>query len=357
MKEIYELRLKLESPLIITTAQIGKTLYHQYDFIPATTLRGALLAELYRRGMDVSKEIQEPSFIVKNAFPVVDDEISEPAHPLVYRCKLCDALNDEESRTFVSEAIRDFRENGKINTDKLVPSRCLRGHKGTIESLGGRMIIYRKGKIKEVSLVRVTQDSIGISKVIRSSEIGMLYNYTGIAPGQEFASLIVGSKDIIDEIKKNDVIRIGRGKSRGLGKVKLELREYKPDVERINSLIHGDKILVKAMSHIMNIELKQEDGRLYSNFDLNLKVCKPVNLFKNINKILTGKGKISGFTFLKNSISPKPIFYGALPGSLYAFELINRDKETIEELARLEVEGVEPFNNVGINHFKVINHV
>jgi RAMP superfamily. len=272
MAKPYYLILRTKSPLIITSKQLGKILYNEFNYIPGYTLRGAIIAELYRRGnTEILRETYSPTLIIKPAYPIIDGNLAEPAHPFIFKCKLCKSLG-ENNYIFLSEGYTEFVEKGTVDPRKLFPSSCNKGHKGTIKSLSGSLIVAHK-YVKEVKIDNVSLDAVGISKKTKSSEIGMLYNYVGIVPETRFRSVIICEDDMIEEIKKLNEIHVGRGISRGLGRVEISIEEYKESAEkRISKLISSGRLIIKAISSIFKLCIK--DNGLNSEFDLDLPLKK-----------------------------------------------------------------------------------
>jgi CRISPR/Cas system CSM-associated protein Csm3 (group 7 of RAMP superfamily) len=350
----YYLNLRTKSPLIITSKQLGKILYNEFNYIPGYTLRGAIIAELYRRGnMNILSETYNPTLIVKPAYPIIDGNLAEPAHPFIFKCKLCKSLG-ESNYIFLSEGYITFVEKGIVDPRKMFPTSCSKGHKGTIKSLSGSLIVADKS-IKEVKIDNVSLDAVGISKKTKSSEIGMLYNYVGIAPETRFRSVIICEDDMLQEIKKLNEIHIGRGISRGLGRVEISIEEYKENEEkRISKLISSGRLIIKAISPVFKLCMK--DNGLHSEFDLDLPLKKK-EFINNDSKVLTGITKVSGFSFFKNNVLPKPLFFGAKEGSIFFYEVSNVNEQIVKDIASYEIAGIPPFNYAGINHFKVIEYV
>jgi len=342
----YSLDIELESPLIITSKQIGKTLYNEFEYIPGSTLRGAILGELKRSGHEISEEIENPSLIVQPAYPLIDGFLAEPSHPFIYECKLCKEI-------LVSDAIIEFYEKGELNVNKLIKESCSKGHRATLKSLGGRLIIYKGNKIEKVSLENVALSSVGISKKIRTSEIGMLYDYIGIAPGYRFRSIITGKEEIINKIREIKKIYLGRGISRGFGRAKIEIKDIDlKNKEKIKKSIISNKLIIKAYSPIFDIKI--EESGLYTVLDLNIQKLYKWNIINGSNKAITGLTKVSGFSFYDNSITPKPSFNAIKEGSIFFFETKDVNDELIDYLSQIEVNGIQPFNYIGINHLRVL---
>ncbi|MEM1990860.1 MAG: hypothetical protein QW782_09570, partial [Candidatus Bathyarchaeia archaeon] len=91
---ILEIMLEILSPTIITERRSLRGFLKTLNYIPASTLRGAILSELYRNGIVgddfLKSEREKPSVIASYAYPVTSGgEKCYPSHPFMYRCKVC----------------------------------------------------------------------------------------------------------------------------------------------------------------------------------------------------------------------------------------------------------------------------
>ena len=86
---ILEIMLEILSPTIITERRSLRGFLKTLNYIPASTLRGAILSELYRNGIVgddfLKSEREKPSVIASYAYPVTSGgEKCYPSHPFMY---------------------------------------------------------------------------------------------------------------------------------------------------------------------------------------------------------------------------------------------------------------------------------
>jgi len=90
---LLEVRVRLQSPAIVTTRRTERGFVRPADHIPGSTLRGAILSALYREGkldLDYLKqEAKSPGLLASPAYPLCSGAKSLPATPSIRRCDDC----------------------------------------------------------------------------------------------------------------------------------------------------------------------------------------------------------------------------------------------------------------------------
>lgn len=211
-----EITLEILSPTVIAERRSLRGFLKVLDYIPASTLRGAILSELYRVGVIkedfLEDERRNPSVIASYAYPLIDGgEKSYPGHPFMYKCKICG-----ESENHLADVIEELESNGELRGVKHIT--CKKGHT-TLESLYSKP--YFNGKDQKVRRIPTSRFiSTSVSKERGSSETGMLYEYEAITPGRRFWTTLA-IPDKIGEYVDGLEIHIGRGISRGFGRSKI----------------------------------------------------------------------------------------------------------------------------------------
>lgn len=220
--KFYEVRIELRSPALITSRRTERGFKAALEFIPGTTLRGAILSSLYYHDKisrsELEKEADDPSLICTPAYPLVDGQRSWPAHPFFFKCKLCKPeKNPCENR---GREARMEIEKGKEPT---IPTSCRYGHV-SLESLhpGPALPNGERVKVSFTSSV-----CAGVNKDRASVEGGMLYEYDALESGQMFWAYLATPYEIPNPLE----IWIGRGVTRGFGEARLSLREL--DVKKL----------------------------------------------------------------------------------------------------------------------------
>lgn len=213
--KLLECRLVLKSPAIITGKRTERGFVRPLEYIPGSTLRGAILSALYNEGLlelnKLNEEAKKPTLLVSPAYPVVRGVRTVPATPFVARCKVCGEVID-----MTPDAAEDIRA-GRLpkfpTTHCGSPTKSLLGI--PILKDGGKLLAYRP------STFRAT--SVGIDKVRGSAVRGMLFDYEAIAEGEEFWARIAAPDSL--ELSRGIEIAVGRGQSRGFGWASLSFNK------------------------------------------------------------------------------------------------------------------------------------
>jgi hypothetical protein len=328
--EIYEVSIELKSPCLIAQDSLSSVLKNSSDVIPGSTVRGAILTELHGKGFDVAKELNSPTLIFHPAYPLVNGERTNPAHPFIYQCKICGSLKDGlSSLSALAFDVRGFLSEF---------SSCDEGHLFALKSLGGKLI-YRSGNSLNVfHSLNVGLTSVGINKLTRSSEMSMIYRYVCLNQGSKFGSLIIDKSNTIKSEGLEDEfdVNIGRGSSRGLGRASVKIKNV------------TDSYLSRRRNEIKNLISKQilfiAIAPVFSFSDLEIRQVPAMEGMHLKGHWLTGTCTVSGYSLLTGL--PKAKLLCGQIGSLFLveFERIDEDK-----MIDLELSGIGPCSSIGLN--------
>lgn len=191
------LRLTVNGYITTRTRKIGNYYFSVTDYIPATQLRGAILAEYYYQKGKI-----DDSFFSSPAFPID----SAPAHYF-------SPAESRKSSDFVEEKGILRRKSEELEKQALKEVLKLEGEKKP--QIG--VIIKKKESDKhETKYIRFSAEAfvsmhVAIEKTLASSYHRMLYAYEY----KKFDTLwaIAKPSEVIDIIKGSK-IRLGRGKNR-----------------------------------------------------------------------------------------------------------------------------------------------
>lgn len=363
--KIFQVELRVETPLIITSQQLGNILRHSFDIIPGQSLRGSLLSYLYRNGEKqlVEEEVLNPKLVFHPLYPLVNGNESYPALPLTYKCKICGTvfLDKDALSKLLSE------DNSEFN----VPSYCPKKHPFTVRKVGGSILYKSNGTFKNFSITQhlVPLDSVGINKYFKSSEREMLYHYTAVEPGINFRGFVASENDEVFgmfQIKDGTTLTLfmGRGISRGLGKISVTFRDrselFDKEKSRIKSYLekYSNNLTFVAKAPIFQLEFGDKD--IFSSLNLKIDYFGDINFLEkrtissnNKHFLLTGVDTVSGFSLY--SKLPKARIIAAKIGSMLFYRLNKVNESIIEFIAKLEFLGVPPFSYAGYNILEVLN--
>lgn len=340
--KVYEIAMKNREPMLITHTRHGRFMMHEAKYLPGSTIRGALLTLLKRLGSkQVQEEIERPSIVFHPAYPLAKNgNQTRPANSLIYKCKIC--------RQVFSLSLKEIIQD---TSNFKVPIECKNGHLYAVKSLGGSLIYQHNNELKEFNPRYMALDSIGINRALRTTEIGLFYSYTALAPGHVFKGLIVDPNDklrpLVEEVglKLDDLeLKVGRRSSAGFGGVKVEISELKDYRWRIAERVkgHDGRICLLAKSPIFDLGIVVVDGET-KILSLSEELIRKSHSLKVKLVLKTGIATASGFSLTSNT--PKVRLHGLDIGSLIVLD----DEPQIEDLVEMELMGIGPFSVAGFN--------
>jgi len=220
--------LNLESPVILVR-RAGRSGYSSLSGrIPGSSLRGSVISWAFRTGYikDPGSESNEPKLIAHPAYPV-KESTARPPTPYIIRCKGDENLIDLLGRDRVKEltGASSLAEMFLYFKDQQEHCRKMKGIAGSTKPVRSPVFVGRdiRAAGEEVDVMA----SVGINKLTRASERGMLYNYESILPGGRFSSILVdmtSERKYVEFLRKEGKILIGRGVSRGFGRVSVRIK-------------------------------------------------------------------------------------------------------------------------------------
>ncbi len=386
---LFRIKIILEAPLLVGFTAPDHNLYKTLDYIPSITLRGGIATELLPKLClieDTSElwghcevcskqeECQFYQFFYQNIFTLTnglflkDEEIEGevracqspdlvPTHPLIKRCKRCES--DKKYVNYVKEWL--LEEEPYIRANCQTPG-CKR--KTTMELVGGNYCrsCYTMKKNPEIGLT--TSTSINYAK--NSSLTGYLFNYSYIQGGSVFESYLVFERNdpVLKELKNINYLRLGRAKSRGFGKVGIDLQpldiheKIKKNKNTLDEMRQLGSLVLAAKTHIFaleklneniisNLEIDLNSALHYFNIKMNQNLSNLENRFQ-LKESLGDVELLGGWSY--KAQQPKPHITAAVPGSLYKFNIDqDLDETIIEALAYMEFIGLNHHSKLGYN--------
>jgi hypothetical protein len=240
-REIY---FRLKSPAIVTERRTERGYKGALSYIPASTLRGALLSSLfYHGGLSVdrlTREKDNPTLFCTPAFPS-GGEKSWPSHPFLFKCKVCGTL------VSTTEEVLSQMESGNEPSLRFT---CPEGHMA-LEGIHPRFVFPSEKKMANVE--PFSSVSVAINKDRAASEGGLLFEYDAIAAGQKFWARIGYEDDLPDLFNKGFEFWIGRGISRGFGWTEItdaKNVDLRQEAESLRGSIVSGRTVLYALSHL-----------------------------------------------------------------------------------------------------------
>ena len=256
---VYEVRVRILSPTIITRRRTENGFLGPLDYIPAQTLRGAVVSSLFVEGlMDRNRmraEEEVPTVFSSPAYPVIGGARTYPAHPFAMECKVC---AEKGEATLVGELDpRKLEDSLAERRDlELVPVECGSGHRALKPLHPNKFLVLEGGKFSapkerrggartegggRASAEKSHSVSVAISRGRAAGIKGMLYHYEFLMPGKEFWATLVLPAEL--SIPGNGLqLMIGRGVSRGFGRAKMDV------VGEVTSSFSGTVKVLYALS-------------------------------------------------------------------------------------------------------------
>ena len=328
--KVLEIRLRLESPLILTRRRTATGFLSPLRYIPSTTLRGALVTALYREGYldaaQLKKEKLSPEIVSSPAYPVSGGARTVPAHPFISKCKQCGEIVGEKS-------IRDL-ERRLVDGDGFGWSvECDKGHRALrplhpnefLTVVNGEFRADKKmlGEKREGSSAdddrgprELYSVSVAISKSRASGVKGLLYHYEALSPGLEYWATVAvpGS---IDFPRSKFVLHVGRGVSRGFGMVET----WVVGGRSVKNMSNGCRVLY-ALSPTLDMSNPSQPSTFPRVIDLSRAAAKFGLMSNTVVRVVRVFGRMMWISLGWDLASgvPRPWVVGRAGGSLLVLE-------------------------------------
>ncbi|AWR95460.1 hypothetical protein [Acidianus brierleyi] len=206
------LRITPKEPISFYTRAIKTYYYTTKDYIPATTLRGALLESYLRNSGDLYKKISD--FYVSPAFPLN----SAPSHPFLPAIsRKSEDFVEEPNSLQIKNLQNDLERTLNEIKEKYSKDQYPKPKTGTIVKLENTNSIPYK--YKSFGFNSIINMHVAINKFHGASESGMLFAYEYKEVGDLWA---IASEDLgVNEAY------IGKSRYKGAGKVEVKkVKEY-----------------------------------------------------------------------------------------------------------------------------------
>ncbi|MEM4329006.1 MAG: hypothetical protein QXI50_05025 [Candidatus Caldarchaeum sp.] len=344
---VYQLDIKVLTPLIVARPSSGNIARHDTGYILGQTIRGALLFRAYIEGRKkwVEDETKKPSLVFHTAYPLVEEKPAVPAHPFIYQCKVCGVVVD---------ILPSLAKAGFEPTNSVLPDACPNGHMLGMKSLGGSLVVKKDVGWEKVKTEFVRVENVGMNRKFRTSEVGMIYNYVCVAPGQKFRSLIVsvgedGLNKLLDGLGQPFTLQLGRGATRGLSHAEATIRELRNDEleKEIVRKTRGSAPHLLLLAKAPVLSLSWDKGSV--KISLHHEIPRLRYRYGWITKTIV----FSGFSLASGL--PKAMLTCASQGSLYAYYLTAEIDEMLSNtLTRAAFIGLQPHNHIGLNLLEVV---
>lgn len=317
------LELKLRTPLLITGAKFGET-FKNLDYIPGSTLRGALASLLISDGIKTNSDEFKDIFIdgavrFGNLYYKYSDEdmVHYPLPLSRYHCKV------EKEHHYLD------------CLNKRIPDQCA--------GCGSRMV----NKPISLGIEKTISMHNAIEFSTQTTEEGKLFSYELICEGQSFSGKIKSSnKKYLEKIesilnKNKQALYIGKGAGRGLGEVesvKMHISKSRFDIGQIK-----DEFTLTLLSDAV---LMNKDGtflRTLTGNYLGVGDVKPEKAFARTKEIT-----------LWNSAAdlPRETVIALAAGSCFVFKL-NPSEELTRKLLSFEAGGIGIRREQGFGEVKI----
>ncbi|MHA1360298.1 MAG: RAMP superfamily CRISPR-associated protein [Candidatus Helarchaeota archaeon] len=350
MSEIFILDLKLTTQAdLFLGKRTSPNNYQSHNFIPASTLKGAILTQLRDKvcSADLSLscekcpknadcefiQFRNAQMIVRPGCVVSRTECEEhqllPNNPLtISQCKLCESLIDSTLQ-FVQEeesVIKCSVCEKEVPTKKISRPYCVTCQQ-TLDP-------------PQKSL----RTNIAINSELGTTVKGMLFFYEVIERDSLFTSQIITTNSVLkDHLLEIDNITLGRGSSRGLGFATLTIKELNSEKqlnqiqENIQKTYRDTGLIVfTAITNLCSIELSD---RLYSYPYIQTISFGDNSLKLDLLRSFGNSEICSGWAL--NTDSQKPRIFTASPGSVFCYNPSDTiQPQQFKELANLELFGI-----------------
>ena len=264
---VYWMTAEIISPTIITS-EVGRKgfVYSVFtDIIPGSIFKGAILTaalveNVLKSREDANQMAKSPDFAFSPLVRSSSQDIM-PLSNLLITHELCYTTKWEKDKIFSLGAHKlataiDYEHSLMELEDHFLSHKIKEGWKyapGEIKKQPGRPAIKKNGSWRLLSdgPLESYYIQVALDHSRGSAAPGMLYAYEHIIPGILYSGVAITSSvcPLRDLLERNTVnVRIGRGISRGFGKVRLNIRTLQ--LPRLSELRGGEQVVLEALSPV-----------------------------------------------------------------------------------------------------------
>lgn len=318
--EKYSYILTLEEDIILQEKEEGNNIYTR-DSIQGSTVRGAVISHFVKEGIELEKLIKIES---------------------------SDALEAGEKIKLASCFETKYPVNGKkVKIDKVISDKT------EIED-GERKVKLERGSLALMK-EKKNEVSIGIDEATESVKETMLFNTEVILKKEKvLKGDFKAPKGLLRKNKKYDIF-IGKMKSKGFGKAKIEFKDYEVEknesieerIEALNKNVKEKYLITFDLMSDMVLPFNEfydagEQFKILGGFDEKLKF-NPQKSFINIKKM-------GGYNIINQCRKADELII--CRGSVITYSVSNY-VEILEQLKKIETEGLGLRKNEGFGRLRI----
>ena len=341
----YRYILELEEPIVLKAKELGNYIESR-DSIQGSTIRGAVIEYFYKKYKKEEKN---------------DSKYNEELLDKLKKIASSDARNGEVK--LASEFETKYYVNKEKGKEKEKKDRLIEPDRKYKDMEKNRSIELVRISLSDLE-EKKNEIMIKIEPKLKSTEIGMLFNFEYISNIEKSNNIkLEGELELPTNLYEKEFnIYIGKFRSKGFGKVKIKIEEYKEN----NESSIEDRIKV------LNLKIEERDETEKENiicFDLQSDIVLPFqdiynageqflilsnlenkNIRFNSRRSFINTGKLSGYNIINDIRKVDEIIF--CKGSVFAYNVDNY-KNILEELKKIEENGLGLRKNEGFGRIKV----
>ncbi|RLE86566.1 MAG: hypothetical protein DRN04_19285 [Thermoprotei archaeon] len=381
MVKIYKVTLKALSPLIISKRMGFKGFSYEVEkyIIHGSIVRGALLTKMLEEGEDpitVNRLALSPDYAITPFLATLNEKKSlyinsNIAHSLCFRTKkkikgvspvfsldIENIVSKIRNKTPLEDILAEVFEKHSL---KLAETKKTWLMPGETKTCSGSVIVEENRLWFIPSISSNVSIEVGLDHTRGSSAPGMLYAYEHVCEGTVYTGYItVSDNSPLNTIlsKRELILSIGRGTTRGFGKVlataeEIGFNKIKSNISKNLHKLEEPYIALEAVSPVFKLDplplpLREKDTVTISSEWLNkLGLPQDYEAEFEIIGILGGYYRYQGWS-MRNK-APKLPVKGLSPGSLILAKIKSMKGDPLETLSLLPLIGLDNFASLGFN--------
>jgi len=355
MKKI-RVTARAKSPVVISSKSSLDYLYSSIDYIPATALRGAF-AYVYpeqNRGDTTFNKLFLNSDKVcwGNLYPSIG-QISKVIPRTAKTCKITQGFTADGGHG-VFDALLYLILQAESNNYDILPEDC---RCGSVYDRVPFKFYAENNDYKEAPVKKRVVTKVALDRLTESAKEGMLYSYEMINEGQTFSGEILLSDEILEDFQRlvssTDVIWVGRGRTRGFGKLEIQFAPPENFVLNTENKFNLFQAKLREMAEERNIKLNEFYFSLLLKSDCIIQGDNGNEFFKSVTEeylqnnfqinatFIAGESStriISGWNYKQKEA--KQDVLAIEKGSVFAFKTDMDREQLLQKLTDIEKKGI-----------------